>query len=115
VPGAQQRVSLVVSRADEWLARPVDELREAALADLCGFFPEARAAGVVASVVVKEPHATFLGRPGQAARRPATRTPVGNLVLAGDWTATGLPATIEGAVRSGIAAAEALVGPAGGR
>jgi hypothetical protein len=58
--------------------------------------------------VVKERRATFAATAAQERRRPATRTPVRNLVLAGDWTATGLPATIEGAIRSGCAAASAL-------
>jgi squalene-associated FAD-dependent desaturase len=59
--------------------------------------------------VVKERRATFAATPEQAAQRPGTRTDVPNLVLAGDWTATGLPATIEGAIRSGRTAAEALL------
>ncbi len=59
--------------------------------------------------VVKERRATFAATPEQAARRPGTHTHLQNLVLAGDWTATGLPATIEGAIRSGRTAAEALL------
>jgi uncharacterized protein with NAD-binding domain and iron-sulfur cluster len=55
--------------------------------------------------VVKEKRATFAATPEQEARRPVTRTALRNLTLAGDWTATGLPATIEGAIRSGRAAA----------
>lgn len=58
--------------------------------------------------VVKEKRATFAATPAQEARRPGNRTQDANLVLAGDWTATGLPATIEGAIRSGRAAAAAL-------
>jgi uncharacterized protein with NAD-binding domain and iron-sulfur cluster len=63
--------------------------------------------------VVKEPQATFASAPGQAARRPAAATPVPGVALAGAWTATGWPATMEGAVRSGIRAAR-LVVPARG-
>lgn len=59
--------------------------------------------------VVKERRATFAATPEQAAHRSGTRTRLDNLVLAGDWTATGLPATIEGAIRSGRTAAEALL------
>ena len=55
--------------------------------------------------IVKEKRATFAATPAQAARRPAARTPWANLFLAGDWTDTGLPATIEGALRSGDTAA----------
>jgi uncharacterized protein with NAD-binding domain and iron-sulfur cluster len=58
--------------------------------------------------VLREADATFSCDPASERLRPGPRTPVGNLVLAGDWTATGLPATIEGAVRSGLAAARAL-------
>ena len=59
--------------------------------------------------IVKERRATFAQTPDQVARRPGTRTAWPNLFLAGDWTDTGLPATIEGAVRSGHAAAEAVL------
>ena len=58
--------------------------------------------------IVKERRATFAATPTQAARRPAAKTRYANLVLAGDWTATGLPATIEGAIRSGEKAASLL-------
>jgi uncharacterized protein with NAD-binding domain and iron-sulfur cluster len=59
--------------------------------------------------VVKEKRATFAATPEQEAKRPGIRTPLRNVVLAGDWTATGLPATIEGAIRSGRAAAAAFL------
>ncbi|MEO8812840.1 MAG: FAD-dependent oxidoreductase, partial [Caulobacteraceae bacterium] len=55
--------------------------------------------------IVKERRATFLATPEQNARRPGARTAWANLCVAGDWTATGLPATIEGAIRSGATAA----------
>jgi uncharacterized protein with NAD-binding domain and iron-sulfur cluster len=61
-------------------------------------------------VLVKEPHATFSPRVGTEAHRPEHRTPLGNLFLAGDWTRTGLPASIEGAVRSGYRCAELIAG-----
>ena len=64
--------------------------------------------------VVKEKRATFAATPAQERRRPGARTALANLVLAGDWTATGLPATIEGAIRSGkTAVATLLSSPAG--
>jgi len=56
--------------------------------------------------IVKERRATFTATPEQNAKRPTARTRLANLVLAGDWTDTGLPATIEGAIRSGHKAAE---------
>jgi uncharacterized protein with NAD-binding domain and iron-sulfur cluster len=60
--------------------------------------------------IVKERRATFLATPEQNARRPGARTPWQNLFLAGDWTSTGLPATIEGAIQSGQTAADLVVG-----
>jgi uncharacterized protein with NAD-binding domain and iron-sulfur cluster len=62
-------------------------------------------ATVMRSLVVREPEATFSSDPAAEKLRPGPRTPVKGLYLAGDWTDTGLPATIEGAVRSGVAAA----------
>jgi uncharacterized protein with NAD-binding domain and iron-sulfur cluster len=59
--------------------------------------------------VVVEKRATFAALPDQETRRPGTRTRWNNLMLAGDWTATGLPATIEGAIRSGQKAADTLL------
>ena len=77
----------------------------------------ARLAGLAAAVqlqrrgalVVSELRATFAALPGEEMRRPGTRTRWKNLMLAGDWTATGLPATIEGAIRSGQKAADTLL------
>ena len=67
-------------------------------------------AGVAAALppwqIVRERRATFAATPAQNARRPGAQTAWDNLVLAGDWTATGLPATIEGAIRSGARAAQ---------
>jgi uncharacterized protein with NAD-binding domain and iron-sulfur cluster len=59
--------------------------------------------------IVKERRATFAATPAQLLRRPPATTRWANLALAGDWTATGLPATIEGAIRSGFAAAARLL------
>ena len=61
--------------------------------------------------IVAEKRATFAAIPSQESLRPATRTRWPNLMLAGDWTATGLPATIEGAIRSGQKAADLLMNP----
>jgi len=83
------------------LERVVGELRE--------IFPAARAARLVDSRVVTDPTAVLSVRPGVDAARPAARTRVPNLFLAGDWTATGWPSTMEGAVRSGRLAAAALL------
>jgi uncharacterized protein with NAD-binding domain and iron-sulfur cluster len=63
--------------------------------------------------VVKETSATFSPEPGCDRWRPGQTSPIANLYLAGDWTATGWPATMEGAVRSGYLAAEAILAAAG--
>ena len=77
--------------------------------DLGAVFPEAPGAQLLESRVVTEPAAVFSVRPGCASSRLGQRTPFPGLFLAGDWTATGWPATMEGAVRSGnFAAAEVL-------
>jgi squalene-associated FAD-dependent desaturase len=108
VAGAAQRVSMVVSDAGGWLDRPRAALEEAVLSSVRSRFRGAVGARMVASLVVREPRATFVGGPGQGSLRPEAGTPSRGLVLAGDWTATGLPATIEGAVRSGVQAAARL-------
>ena len=79
------------------------------------FFPAARQANLVKSTVIKEVNATYSPRPGIDAFRPTPVTPWPRVLLAGDWTASGWPATMEGAVRSGYLAAEALTKVAGDR
>ena len=90
----------------------VDLANERIIADahdeLLAAMPEARAARLVRATVVREPRATFSLAPGQPAR-PPTDTAVRGLFLAGDWIETGLPATIESAVRSGHWAADAVL------
>ena len=91
------------------MAESVDALRERYLPALRALLPRAREAKVEAFMVTREHAATFRAAPGVAALRPGPRTPVPGLVLAGAWTDTGWPATLEGAVLSGHAAAtEAL-------
>jgi hydroxysqualene dehydroxylase len=64
--------------------------------------------------IIKERRATFAALPSENARRPPCATQWNNLMLAGDWTQTGLPATIEGAIRSGNRAADRWIGQARG-
>lgn len=102
-------VSLVWSGAHAHVGRPKDELLAVALRDLSELLPATREAKLVHSLVIKERFATFSPGVGVEEMRPAARTPVRGLYLAGDWTATGLPATIEGAVESGYAAAQEIL------
>ncbi len=81
-----------------------------AVAALKRYFPAMANACVERSLVLREPSATFSCDPATAHLRPGPETPLGGLYLAGDWTATGLPATIEGAVLSGRRAARLIAG-----
>jgi zeta-carotene desaturase len=111
LPTADSRpsyLSLVLSGARDHIARPKEELLEVALRDLADLLPRTRAAKLVHSLVLKERFATFSPTADAEEVRPPARTPIAGLFLAGDWTATGLPATIEGAVRSGYTAAREI-------
>jgi uncharacterized protein with NAD-binding domain and iron-sulfur cluster len=83
--------------------------------ELREFFPGARGANLLKSTVIKEVNATYSPRPGIDQYRPQPETRWPRVFLAGDWTATGWPATMEGAVRSGYLAAEALARFEGGK
>ncbi len=102
-------LSLVSSGAADQVGRPNADLIEDARAEIQAALPVAREAVLTKASVVREPRATFSLAPGQP-RRPSTRTEVTGLLLAGDWVDTGLPATIESAVRSGHMAADAARG-----
>jgi len=97
-------LSLVSSGADAALGQANAELIATAHQELTQALPVAQEATLLKASVIREPRATFSLAPGQPAR-PATSTAIRGLLLAGDWIDTGLPATIEGAVRSGHAAA----------
>ncbi len=103
-------LELVVSSSKTLVDKPRQEIIERAVHELAEFFPTVREARLTKATVVKEIHATFSPTPGSDAFRPSHLTPWPRLFLAGDWTATGWPATMEGAVRSGYSAAEALSG-----
>jgi zeta-carotene desaturase len=106
-------IQLVVSASRGLIEMPRTELITLALEDLAQFLPDVRRAKLEKAHVVKEVRATFSAKPGMARLRPAARTHIGNLFLAGDWTSSGWPATMEGAVRSGYIAAEAVASDAG--
>jgi squalene-associated FAD-dependent desaturase len=103
-------VQLVVSASRSLETMPRTEVIALAQRELAEFFPEARNAQLEKAHVVKEIRATFSAAPGLESLRPLSRTAIPNLFLAGDWTRSGWPATMEGAVRSGYLAAEAISG-----
>jgi hydroxysqualene dehydroxylase len=102
-----QRLSVTISNGDRLVDMPREELASAIWQDIC------KAGGVTGDLppwqIVRERRATFAATPEQDALRPKARTPLKNLFLAGDWTDTGLPATIEGSVRSGDRAADLVL------
>jgi zeta-carotene desaturase len=106
---ATSHLSLVSSGAAASVGETNDELIARATAEIFEALPESRPARLLRASVVRERQATFSLAPGQPLR-PATQTPVRGLLLAGDWIDTGLPATIESAVRSGHRAADAASG-----
>lgn len=108
--GQDGHVALVMSAAHAFITRSTDELVDLALKDLRACFPATHGSMLRHRVVIKEPHATFSPRVGSDRFRPDHRTPLENFFLAGDWTRTGLPASIEGAVQSGYRCAELIAG-----
>lgn len=103
--GPGQHLAVSISGARHEIAMPREAVARMIVDELEALFPNARADAVRDVHVVKEPRATFAAAPGQAARRPGPVTPDPTLFLAGNWTATRWPATMEGAARSGIVAA----------
>ena len=114
-PASGSYIELVVSASKNLIEKSRSEIVDLALKEVREFFPAARTANLVKSTVIKEVHATYSPRPGIDAYRPQQVTVWPRVFLAGDWTATGWPATMEGAVRSGYLAAEALANAAEGK
>lgn len=106
-------VQVVVSASRTLIEMPRGEVIALAVRELGEFFPAVLQAKLEKAHVVKEVRAVFSARPGLESRRPPARTAIRNLFLAGDWTRSGWPATMEGAVRSGYLAAEAVTEAAG--
>jgi uncharacterized protein with NAD-binding domain and iron-sulfur cluster len=102
-------VTLVISGAHQLVDRSPQEVTRIARRELDRYVPQARRLEVVDALVVKEPQATFAATPQEQPDRAGTTTPVANLFLAGDWTDTGLPSTLESAVVSGERAAAAAM------
>ncbi|MGA2360618.1 MAG: hydroxysqualene dehydroxylase HpnE [Terriglobales bacterium] len=108
-------IELVVSCSRSLIEKSKAEIVDMAVKEAQEFFPAARDAKLLKSTVIKEVHATYSPRPGIDQYRPKPETAWPRVFLAGDFTATGWPATMEGAVRSGYLAAEALTRFAGGK
>jgi len=104
-PDRPQYLAISLSAADDYVDVPAARLRDRLVPALAELFPAARDARVIEFFVTRERRATFRQAPGSARLRPRPGTQLPGLVLAGAWTATGWPDTMEGAVRSGLAAA----------
>ena len=105
-PDSQHLYQIVISASRSLEQHSREQVRDLVVEELRDVWPAAREARLLHWRMVTERTAVFSVTPGIDARRPAQQTPVSNLQLAGDWTATGWPATMEGAVRSGYLAAE---------
>ncbi|HEU5023229.1 MAG TPA: hydroxysqualene dehydroxylase HpnE [Bryobacteraceae bacterium] len=106
-------LQLVVSASRSLTPMSRGEIIDLALRELAEFFPDVGTATLQKAHVIKEVRATFSAAPGLEVKRPLAVTPFRNFFLAGDWTRSGWPATMEGAVRSGYIAAEAVARAAG--
>lgn len=105
-----QHLHAVISAAHDMVDKPADALLDLAVGELRKFLPGARDATLAHGRVVKEKRATFSAAPDLEAIRPKAAGAIPNFFLAGDWTRSGWPATMEGATRSGYLAAGALLG-----
>ena len=115
-PGADDSAhyyQVVISASRELAGRTKDDVLDEVLDDLRATWPAARNARLLRRQIVTQREAVFSVRPGSDALRPEQKTRVPGLLLAGDWTCTGWPSTMEGAVRSGYLAAEAILVSAG--
>jgi len=108
-----QYLQLVISASYALASRSRQEIISLCLEELREVLPLTREVPLLKGTVVKEMSATFSPAPGSDRWRPAQKSPIAGLFLAGDWTATGWPSTMEGAVRSGYLAAEAILSDAG--
>jgi uncharacterized protein with NAD-binding domain and iron-sulfur cluster len=102
-------LQIVISASHALSDRSQQEIIDICRRELCDLLPAAGEAKLMRAVVIRENSATFSPAPGCDRWRPSQRTTIRNLFLAGDWTQTGWPATMEGAVRSGYQAAEAIL------
>ncbi|HTV11442.1 MAG TPA: hydroxysqualene dehydroxylase HpnE [Acidimicrobiales bacterium] len=110
-----QYLAVSISAADSYLGSRPDRLGQEVVGALRQLFPRAADAEVLSTFVTKERHATFRAVPGSAAHRAPARTMYPGLLMAGSWTATGWPPTMESAVRSGVVAARGALVSTGQR
>ncbi len=111
-PGKQSnQVAVIISAARDFVDWTKNDLVDMAISELHELLPASRSAALLHSVIVKEREATLSHSVESDSLRPGPRTSIANLILAGDWTDTGLPATIESAVLSGDIAAETIAAP----
>lgn len=101
-----RHLKLVVSASRDLISQTREQVRDLSLAEMKKYLPQAKEATLVDFQVIKEVKATIKAVPGLAGKRPGPRTQFDNLMLAGDWTNTGWPSTMEGAARSGYLAAD---------
>ena len=109
----EQYLQMVISASYDLIPKSRQEIIDLVLKEVRQALPKSREAQLVKATVIKETAATFSPEPGVDRWRPQQKSPITKMFLAGDWTATGWPATMEGAVRSGYLAAEALTRAAG--
>ncbi len=107
-PAPQQYCQVVISASHRLPPRQHDDLLTVVRGELESVWPDAQRARLVHSRVIAQPAAVFSVQPGADCFRPPQRTPIENLALAGDWTATGWPGTMEGAILSGFRAVQAM-------
>ena len=108
-PADGQYLQIVISASYDLVSRSRQEIIDLCCKELAEILPATRTANLLKSTVIKEVHATFSPSPGVDQLRPAQQSGVGGLYFAGDFTRTGWPSTMEGAVRSGYLAAEAVL------
>lgn len=109
VSAGEYYLQIVVSAARQFRGLGQDEVQRRIVAEIEQLFPESRKARLLRARVISEQAATFSAVPGVDRWRPGQATPLQNLFIAGDWTATGWPATMEGAVRSGYLAGQEVL------
>ncbi|MCW3055941.1 MAG: squalene-associated FAD-dependent desaturase [Chthonomonadales bacterium] len=108
-PSEGSYLSIVISASHRLAGLPKEEILATVLSDIHACLPDSREATLLRSQIIRWPKATISPKPGADALRPTQTSPISNLLVAGEWTQTGWPSTMEGAARSGYLAAEAIL------